>query len=250
MKKILTISVILLFIGIAISPSINASVVMDDLVEFDVEYCGLSKNYTVQLTQQEADEVELLFDDIEQKLSKIETREETEVLFKELLVGLDKYGLLGDFSVEQTYCLITGKFVQSTKIWSQINDIFPNYISSKYNFLALVYGHSEWGLFQSPVSILVTIFGLLAMAILYSGLIIGPFLLLMLLIFDNNPYFSFFKNLCILNVGVILEGYVFSAGLGGIHENNSGIFIGFTGYRIYVQDEIFKFFGFCPLLEI
>ena len=36
----------------------------EELIEFDVEFCGLGKKHIVKLTQQEADEVELLFDEI------------------------------------------------------------------------------------------------------------------------------------------------------------------------------------------
>jgi len=109
-KKGLALAVILLFVSVAIAPSINASVVKDDLIEFDVEFCGLGKKHTVELTQQEALEVELLFADIEHRLSKIETREEAEIIFKEAVVELDKYGLLGGLSVRQAQRLVTGRY--------------------------------------------------------------------------------------------------------------------------------------------
>ena len=80
----------------------------DELVEFDVEFCGLGKKHSVKLTQQEADEVDLLFDDIEQQLSEVETRDEAEVIFKDAIVELDKYGLLGGLSVRQAQRLVTG----------------------------------------------------------------------------------------------------------------------------------------------
>ena len=63
-KKYLAILVILLFIGVAFAPSVNANVVEDDLVEFDVEFCGLGKKHTVKLTREEAHELELLIDEI------------------------------------------------------------------------------------------------------------------------------------------------------------------------------------------
>ena len=60
-KKYLAVAVILLFIGVAFAPSVNANVVKDDLVEFDVFF---GKKHTVKLTQEEADELELLIDEI------------------------------------------------------------------------------------------------------------------------------------------------------------------------------------------
>ena len=74
-RKGLAVAVILLFIGVAFAPSINASVVKDELVEFDVEFCGLGKKHKVKLTQQEADEVELLFDDIKEQLDNVSSSE-------------------------------------------------------------------------------------------------------------------------------------------------------------------------------
>ena len=81
----------------------------NELVEFDVEFSGLGKKHTVKLTQQEAEEVEQLFDDIEQQLSKVETREEAEIIFKDAVVELDKYGLLGGLSVKQVQRLFLGR---------------------------------------------------------------------------------------------------------------------------------------------
>ncbi len=81
-KKILIGSIIAVAIIVLSSFSsvvAKVSVDNDELVELDVEFCGLNKKHTVKLTQQEADEVELLFDDIEQRLSEVETREEAEV---------------------------------------------------------------------------------------------------------------------------------------------------------------------------
>jgi len=112
----------------------------DDLVEIDVEFCGLGKKHTVQLTQQEADEVELLFADIQSQLENVETREEAEVIFKEAVVELDKYGLLGEMSIREVQRLVTGglmnpKFVELIENMYRGNrGIFPG------NFMCLVAG--------------------------------------------------------------------------------------------------------------
>jgi len=92
-RKGLAVAVISLFISVALAPTINASVVKEELVEFDIEFYGIGKKHTVSLTQQEAEEVEQLFDDIEQRLSDVETREEAEVIFNDAIVELDKLGL-------------------------------------------------------------------------------------------------------------------------------------------------------------
>jgi len=108
----LAVAVILLFIGVAFTSSINADVSkQDELVDFDVEFCGLGNKHTVQLTQQEADEVELLFGEIHERLNEVETREEAEEIFKKAAMELNQYGLLPKgMSIEQTQKLVAGEY--------------------------------------------------------------------------------------------------------------------------------------------
>ena len=141
-KKGLAITVILLFIGVAFAPSINASVVNDDLVEFDVEFCGLGKKHTVQLTQQEGEEIELLFDEIHERLNEVETREEAEEIFKEAVVELNKYGLLGVLSVGRAKKLVTGKFQKQDMI-NKLESVIDNNLgvfNSNSNMMCLISG--------------------------------------------------------------------------------------------------------------
>ena len=115
MKKLLVFGVIVLFLGVAIAPSINANIskasVDSELVEITTEVCGLNGGkQTVELTQEEAAEVEALFDSIRERLNNTETREEAEQIFKEAVVELDKYGLLGGLSVKQAQRLAIGSY--------------------------------------------------------------------------------------------------------------------------------------------
>ena len=59
MKKLLAVGVIVLFLGLAIAPSINADVskasIDSEMVEYTTEVCGVnSKKQTITLTQEEA----------------------------------------------------------------------------------------------------------------------------------------------------------------------------------------------------
>jgi len=150
MKKLVSLIIILLFIGVAIAPSIDAS---DDLVELDVEFCGLGRKHTIQLTQQEADEVEQLFVDIEQKLSEAETREEAEIIFKETVVELDRFGLLGGMSVEQAQSLVTGK--EHNPVVVKLFEIFykrnHEKIGNNTNILCLIAGITDYTWFIGPI---------------------------------------------------------------------------------------------------
>jgi len=115
-RKGLAVAVILLFIGVAFTSSINANVskesVDSELVEFTTEVCGIKgvKPHTVSLSKEDADEVDRLFDSIKERLDKVETREEAVEIFNEAVVELDKYGLLGGLSVKQAQKLVTGYY--------------------------------------------------------------------------------------------------------------------------------------------
>ena len=132
MRQGLAVAVILLFIGVAFAPSINSSIIKDELVEFDVEFCGLGKKHTVKLTKQEAEEVELLFDEIRTKLDNVESRDEAEIIFKEAVVELDKYGLLGGLSVKQIQKLILGNY-QNLGIQEFIDKIYEKILGNSEN---------------------------------------------------------------------------------------------------------------------
>lgn len=162
-KKILLGSIIAITIIVLASfSSVVGKVASDEeLVELDVELCGLGKKHTVQLTQQEADEVELLFTDIEKRLSEVETREEAEEIFKEAIVELDKYGLLGGLSVRQAQRLI----IRNYKPLKGLNLKLPDENS---NFLCLIAGDSGYsGFFSLPSFIRTTIAFLIINGILY-----------------------------------------------------------------------------------
>jgi hypothetical protein len=137
-RKCISIVVILLFIGIAFAPYINASVVKDDLVEFNVEFCGLDKKHTVKLTQQEADEVE------------------SEEIFKEAVVELDKYDLLGGLSVKETLLLATDGH-QNTKAVNHLVKIYDRnkeLFDENTNMFCLVSGETTETSFLPTIGVL------------------------------------------------------------------------------------------------
>jgi len=153
-KKILIGSIIAVAIILLSSFSSVVGKVSTDneLVEFDVEFCGLGKKQTVHLTQQEAIEVEQLFDDIEQQLSEVETRGEAEIILKDAIVELDKYGFLGDISIEQSQRLVCGTYKQSRLVeqfGKYINN--NNLVDDDSNYLCLVVGETTNTYFQGPI---------------------------------------------------------------------------------------------------
>ena len=135
-KKSLAVAVILLFVGVAFAPSINANVskasVDSELVEITVEISGIYgiKPHTVLLTQEDAEEVEKLIDDIDRRLDNVETREETVEIFNEAVVELDKYGLLGGLSIKQAKKVIYSKYLPQSRTAN--DDYVVNYFCLLY----------------------------------------------------------------------------------------------------------------------
>jgi len=113
----------------------------DELVEFDVEFCGLERKHTLQLTQQEVDEVNLLFVELQKKLEATESKEERNTIITQAVIELDNYGLLGSVNIEQAQKLVLGEYANDIAIppfekVSHENSIQEN----QYNFFCFVSG--------------------------------------------------------------------------------------------------------------
>ncbi len=96
----MTAIVILLFIGVAVAPSINQSIVKasteDNLVEVTAQACGIKgyKDTMVKLTREQYQNLEGHLVEFRAKLNQTSTREEAAPIFKEFVIELEKYGLL------------------------------------------------------------------------------------------------------------------------------------------------------------
>ena len=180
-KKSLSIGIIILLIGIAVAPTINANVsrisVDSELVEFTTEVCGLNGGkHTVSLSKEDALEVEQLIDDIERRLDKVETREEAEEIFKEAVLELDKFGLLGGLSVGQVKQMVTVNF-QNYKLLKFLETLYQKNkgtIDGNMNLLCFIAGTTNGTNFDSQLE-------MLCGRILFLLSFIGP-------IFFNNKF--------------------------------------------------------------
>jgi len=108
LKKLLAAGVIVLFLGLACAPSINANVSKEsELVEITTEVFGLNGGkHTVQLTLDEVEEVDRLFEDLRCKFNKSKTTKEIIKIFNETVVELNKYGLLGGLTIQRAQILV------------------------------------------------------------------------------------------------------------------------------------------------
>ena len=114
-NKMLVIGVLVLFTSVALIPSINANI-SKEYVDLTTEFYGLGRKHNIQLTFDEAEELDDYFDSICVRLNNAESEDETIQIFNEGIKKLERYGLLGDMSVKQVQRLIIGRY-QSRLLW-------------------------------------------------------------------------------------------------------------------------------------
>jgi len=268
-KKGLVVSVILLFIGVAVAPSINFNVVKasndNDLVEVTPQACGIKRfgNTTVKLTKEQYQNLELYLADFRARLNQTTTREEAVPIFNDAVVELDKYGLLPKgMNVENAkrfLAMINQEYGNFEKL--NIFSKFSQASSSINNIFCFVVLHittgwiSEWGLSEVSVMSLILLYVILDMLVSYNpGNFPGvAFLVSLLDRMISSPFAGLLVNLSWiynayspLKFWMILKGYIdefWSIGLLGYRHSNSGAdnVIGFKGLRIILPTETYYF---------
>jgi len=133
LKKCIAVGIILLFIGVAVAPSINSSVVKtysdNDLIEVTSQACGIQGfgNTTVKLTKEQYQNLEQYLVDFRARLNQTTTRGEAVPLFKDAVVELNKYGLLPKgMSVEKAQKLILKKYPMVSIFGSRFRSLDEN----------------------------------------------------------------------------------------------------------------------------
>ena len=180
LKKLLAIGIIFLFIGVAVAPSINSSVVKtsdeNDLIEVTSQACGIQGfgNTTTKLTKQQYQNLEQYLVDFRARLNQTTTREEAVPIFKDAVVELNKYGLLPKgMSVEKAQSLVTSKY--QIKNIEELQRKLSRHRFSKFdnnsNFLCLIAGKTNTTCILGLIQQIFLIFGLLNFGIDMSLLI-------------------------------------------------------------------------------
>jgi len=108
MKKVLVVLCIILLLLI---PSINAITIIPD----KNRYVEKSAN-KIGLKESNVDELDRIFDDLKEKMKNVNTKEECNLLFKETLIKLDKYGLLGNIELDDAINLISNNDEESYSV--------------------------------------------------------------------------------------------------------------------------------------
>jgi hypothetical protein len=159
----LTVAVILLFVGVSVSPSLaTVQPKKIDVEYFDVttEFVGLDKNITIQLTREEILMLDALFNSFKDNCNDSVTLTDTIELFNDMINKLDNFGLLGNCSIKQVQDLVTGRFQKSgiKGIKSRLYDKII--IDENSNIFCLIAGSASYTLIIPPVSRLVNLIAL------------------------------------------------------------------------------------------
>jgi len=260
-KKILAISIILLFIGVAVAPNINLSVVKasddNDLVEVITQACGIKGygNTTVKLTREQYQNLEVYLDDFEAKLNQTTTKEEVTALYKEAIVELNDYGLLPKgMSISLAERLVIGN-----TLYDKLSGFFKRVPMSDYgikNMKCFVYAEANGMVIPLCVGILSSIGSVIVGILLEQGRLYLLMWLALLfsplgLIYFGSALFSTLNPINILsfvaldfgtNYKLTTISYIPYKIFEGDLNNHEYDLIGYTGLKLITPD-IMYFFG-------
>jgi hypothetical protein len=268
--QFITTAIVILFLGVAVAPTINCSVVTasedDDFIKVTTQACGIQGygDTTVKLTREQYNDLEEYLVEFRARLNQTSSREEAVPIFKDAVVELDKYGLLpSGMSVERVQKLVTERFLNERLI--KIAERFSKKILGDRNefinnSFCLIAGYMMSG---QTISIF-TFFSLIpliiaeALAIIFEYTYPTPFLNMFYRFAWTNFFYGFFLKpvnlMSILLIGALgaapFPGIIYSFNLLGIKRIEgllSGVGWGFTGIRI-VPDISYPNYATCFFL--
>ena len=208
MKKILSLGVILLFVGLALAPYMVAKHSVEFIdkkipVTLEVYRNDDIITHTVPISQNKLSKFMLVFKDIKQRIENITTKEETINIFNDAVIELDNFGLFPDtITIEEVQHMINNYYkIEESKIILNKNNS-GDYGKNLFCFLA---GESECMVF-GPISIITFPLAVLWFANLLGGYDLSLILTLFWIIFWASFIFGLYN---ILPVGyLILINYV------------------------------------------
>jgi hypothetical protein len=125
LSKHLVFAFILLFLGLAIQPSIATVKLKNNNDEYfcvTTEFIGLNKKQTISMTYEKIQELEAFLKNLCLKLEKAESREDTINIYNKGLQKLNKFGLIEEKNVKIAQKLITSRYKKSRSQTLQMDD--------------------------------------------------------------------------------------------------------------------------------
>ena len=251
MKKGIIVGIILLFIGIAVSPSINVAAEKNsDDTTISVEFVGLNdkKSYSYEVSSSQVMDIKSMLDTQTKLLENATTSQESFDIIKDTCVKLEAYGLIEKNDVQRFVELY--RLYDNPRALGKLQKLLDN-SSFIQNIFAFVIFHAtgsitELGLLSLPgvlsiyLALACKFHGniLLALFCLYLGaMLLGPSLI--------------YNKISPLKFWVILlpaESESWSIGLKGFQYDSSSFAIGFKGLRIKLPNDESYYIGHTLLL--
>ena len=125
-RNIIAFGVILLIVGLAVSPSIYANTTVtskeNDLIEVEIELCGLGNKHTVLLTKDQATQINRLFDELNFQFSNCNSKHEAKMIILNAIEELNEHSVFGKINQKRMKKL-TNKILNPYKksIFDNIN---------------------------------------------------------------------------------------------------------------------------------
>ena len=230
-RKWLAVGIILLFVGVAVAPSVIFNVVKasqeDDLVEVTTQACGIQGygDTTVKLTRQQYNDLEKYLVEFRARLNQTATREEAAPIFKEAVVELDKYGLLPrGMSVEKAQRLIIGSY-QIDKIVSKLHKhVFRDFIQTndtqnKFCFVVCYTKDLEYYINIAMAFVLMFFLAILDISYSFSSMLLLIIAMTMYEILGGYGYVKPFVLISMIDISSVAS--FFSIGLQGVKQGKT-----------------------------
>jgi len=152
--KTLATGIIFIFLSTTIQPVISTTTIQDDklnLVEVIVSTCKFNKieNHKLVLKQQQADMLDILFNDLRVKLDNILTVKDIVEIYYEMIESLYKIGLIPKcINLEEAKQLVTEK---KPKLNSQNIENIVNNLEDNENIFCQINGQTSYTCFFSMI---------------------------------------------------------------------------------------------------
>jgi hypothetical protein len=132
-KKIGIFGIILLLIGVTCAPNTNGNVVITSGEHHGIELSSQvyditpETTITIQVTERQANEVRVIFDDLKNQLSNAHSAEETQRVFNATIIELDRHNLLPDgMNIEQAQRVVHHAYTHQ-QIITILQKLFHNF---------------------------------------------------------------------------------------------------------------------------
>lgn len=234
LKKLISFGVILLFIGLALSPSISSDIPERETVEVSIDIFGVNEinNHKINVTLEDFEKLDNLLNEIKSKISNSTSTDEANEIYNDSIVSLYELGILGELSIEDAKNLLN--IEKLNPYYNKIkNSLLYKYLQNveepwRINLLCFVIASSHTG--EEVISIGI----FLAFVICYAfGHGNRPIVQMLCEFFWN---YMLYLHPFLLGAIVFINGggFMFSVGVTGIKLSSGRTFVlhGYTGLRI------------------